>query len=218
MLSFIKEEGNTNSGAENPNLADTLKEAGEQEEVRTEEYLVPSASQKKVKYSTLILGIVFVVGVGSLFMMIKKSTPATASAGLSEQELKIENAIAKLTGSKAQMNGKMNEIVNMIAALSDVKQVKVGELKKNPFRKGVVSKSRISNPGFLGSAASKKPSAKRGLKLWSIMESDNDRNCMINGKLLNENDTIEGYTVKEIGEGFVELVSGKKSLTLRIAQ
>ena len=120
MLSFMKEDGNQKSAPESSKLAERISDAEEQEEIQTEDYLVPSASQKKVKYSTMILGVVFVAGVLSLFTMIKKSTPAEAQAGLSEQELKIESAIAKLTGSKTQMNGKMNDIVNMIASLSDV--------------------------------------------------------------------------------------------------
>lgn len=217
MLSFMKEDGNQNIVPESSKVVETLKDVDDQEEIRTEDYLVPSAFQKKVKYSTLILGIVFVIGVLSLFMMIKKSTPAQAKAGLSDQELKIESAIAKLTGSKTQMNGKMNDIVNMIASLSDVKQVKVGELKKNPFSKRNSFKSSVSKPGFISNLISKKNGSK-GLKLWSIMESDHEKSCMINGEILKENDTFESYTVKKIGNGFVDMVSDKTSLTLRIAQ
>lgn len=217
MLSFMKEDGNQKTASESSKLAETLNDVAEQEEIKTEDYLVPSASQKKVKYSTLILGVVFVVGVLSLFMMIKKSTPAQAQAGLSEQELKIESAIAKLTGSKTQMNGKMNDIVNMIASLSDVKQVQVDELKKNPFSSRNAFKGSVSKPGFISNLVNKKSSSK-GLKLWSIMESDHEKSCMINGKILKENDTVESYTVEKIGNGFVDLVSDKTSLTLRIAQ
>ncbi len=233
MLSFMKEEDNkdkaaqvqalsgdvssekeTSESAEVSSLNKTLSEGGSLEEAPSQDFLAPSSSGKKVKYSTMILGAVFLIGAASLFLMIKKFGPAEAQAGLSQEELQIESAIAKLSGSKAAINDKMNDIVDRISGLSKVEQVSVDELKRNPFIQdtsfvGVDVKALIDNSENFGGA---------GLKLWSVMESGDEKSCMINDRVYKIGDRVGNYDVKRIGEGFVELAAGQKILVLRMSK
>ena len=99
-------------------LNTTLSDAGGQEQVPSQDFLVPSSSGKKVKYTTMILGVVFLVGAASLFLMIKKFGPAEAQAGLSQEELKMERDIAAMADTKAAIHNKMNDIVDRISRIS----------------------------------------------------------------------------------------------------
>ena len=154
---------------------------------------------------------VFLVGAASLFLMIKKFGPADAQAGLSQEELKIESAIKKLSGSKAAINDKMNDIVERISGLSNVEQVAVDELKRNPFINDT-SLGGVNVKALL----EKKNYGDAGLKLWSIMNSGNQKSCMINDRIYKVGDRVGNYRVKRIGEGIVELAAGQKILVLRM--
>ena len=66
--------------------------------------------------------------------MIKKSTPQTASAASAvTEETRIEIAIARLTGIKSQIFNKMDQMVKKFYEFSEVPQVQVNDLVKNPF-------------------------------------------------------------------------------------
>ncbi len=229
MLSFMKEEdnqgnvsqddsssGNSSSGdlsggsSQGTSLNEALKAGGGGSDASDQDFLVPSSSGKKVKYSTVILGVVFLVGAALLFFMITKFGPGEAKAGLSEDELKIESAIAKLSGSKVAINDRMNNIVDRISSLSEVEQVSVDELKRNPFKQD-------SDGVDVGSFSESDISAS-GLRLWSVMESSGEKSCMINERLYQVGDRVGNYTVKRIGEGFVELTAGQMVLVLRMSK
>jgi len=232
MLSFMKDEegqdnvtqADTSSGdlsssqetsqaTQGSSLTTTLADAGDQDEAPSQDFLVPSSSGKKVKYSTMILGVVFLVGAASLFLMIKKIGPADAQAGLSQDDLKIESAIQKLSGSKAAITGKMNAIVDRISRLTDLDQVSVEDLKRNPF---------VLDNSFGGVDVSdlidKKRTGDEGLSLWSIMDSGDQMRCIINGRAYNVGDQVGDYSVKSITDKYVELDAGESVLVLRISK
>ena len=229
MMSYMKEEGNQANGSvdskknENTGSLNTGNSSASNSsssrsfvtESAGDDFLVPSASEKKVKYSTFILMAVFIAGIAALFIMVKNSTFSKAEAGLSEQDLKIESAIARLKSSRAQFNTKMTDVVNKISDISVVEQVEVHQLKKNPFKRGAFFSS--ANVNEFDIRADLKKTAE-GFQLWTIMESDQKKSCMINDKILNLNDEIDGFAVKQIGEGFVVLVSGRKKIVLRITE
>ena len=134
MLSFMKEDSQETNAAGSAVNEQKDQDTTVQGSSASQDFLVPSTSGKKAKYSTIVLSVVFVIGLLALFMMIKKSAPSEAAAALSQQDLKIESAIAKLAGSKNQINSKMEDVVRKIDILSQVKQVDVSNLKRNPFK------------------------------------------------------------------------------------
>jgi hypothetical protein len=194
-------------------LNTTLADAGDQNEAPSQDFLVPSSSGKKVKYSTIILGVVFLVGAASLFLMIKKIGPSDAQAGPSQEDLKIESAIQKLSGSKAAITSKMNAIVDRISRLTDLDQVSVEDLKRNPF---VLDNSHggVDVSDFID----KQRTGDGGLSLWSIMDSGDQMRCIINGRAYNVGDQVGDYSVKSITEKSVELDAGESLLVLRISK
>lgn len=173
------------------------------------EFLTTSVDQASVKKSTMILIAIFIVVAGSLMLMIKSATPQSATAAQATQtDNQIEIAIAKLSGIKADIFSKMDDIARKFEEASDIEQVEVSQLKKNPFGSNFlansVRKSRQSNNS--GSY----------FQLDSIIQSDDGNFCMIDGDVYNQGDTVQSYLVKEIGKDFVRLVSDSDVKILKI--
>ena len=222
MLSFLREQGNGELPAEKPDAAGTESTEGAenpQENPQEQEYLTVAASGKRARKSTTLLAILFIIGLVCLGYMIKKSTPQAASAASDEtEEMQVEAAIARLTGVKSEMFSSMDEIVRKFYEFSDVLQVKVGELVKNPFKVEMIlanteePRVEITVPEIDVGLAQKKQIRQKAkeMKLESIMqsESDSDRGtcCMIADKILYEGDYIRDFKVRQIGDGFVKLV------------
>ena len=71
--------------------------------------------------------------------------------------MQIENAIAKVTGTKAEFFKGIDNVVNKFHEFSSVLQVKVNELQKNPFEHQKYSISDLSiEQGQAESAAERK--------------------------------------------------------------
>lgn len=218
MMSFMRQDSGqdvTSEKASGDNKVSPL--AGESQE----EYLMPSNNVKSVKRSTMVLTVVFVIGILSLVLMIKKVTPSIANAAISEDALQIENAVASLSGIKAEMGGKLSEVVNKISSLSDIEQVEVDQLKKNPFRHGsminfdLIEVEMGDNSQSAGLMTSNRADS---LKLWTIMSSQKGRSCMINDKVLGEGDSISGLRVSFIADDYVELSANGARVLLRMSK
>lgn len=210
MLSFLRDESVADSSAQKANAAGTGAE-----EAKEQEYLTVKTPKKQVLKSTIVLVVLFGIGVLSVWFMIKKSTPQTASAeSTGKEETQIEKAIARLTGVRAEMFNRMDEIVNKFYEFSDVKQIKVNELAKNPFKHDIFlseveeksdieeSESDISAEMMIQQLQQQT----RNMQLLSIMKTDQGNCCMIDDKILYEGDSIRGFEVYRIGTNFVKLV------------
>jgi hypothetical protein len=152
--------------------------------------------------------------------MIKKSAPQAASAApAGTEETQVEAAIARLTGVKSEMFSKMDEIVRKFYEFSDVLQVEVGELVKNPFRLELLMAGVEESD-----AGEKAPEIDVGtmwqqqirhkaknLRLSSIMQSHRGVCCMIGNEILYEGDSINDFKVLQIGDRFVKLEWNPKS-------
>ena len=107
----------------------------------------------------------------------------------------------------------MDEIVQKFYEFSDVFQVKVGELTKNPFQvEGIVPElkgealPRMDPQAQAELIRHKKMQQEAStLRLLSIMRSENGHSCMINDEIVRQGETIEGFLVAQIGNNSVEL-------------
>ena len=169
------------------------------------EFLARAHHGKNLKQSTIILAVLFTVGAVCVWFMIKKTTPPPAAAAMSTEEARIENAIAQLTGIRTEMDTRMGDIVTRFSEFSDIEQVGVGDLKKNPFaiELSVDNLEHALDPGHRREVETRA----QKLQLWSIMASPRNACCMINNKILYKGDKIDGFTVTEINSRFVELES-----------
>jgi preprotein translocase subunit SecG len=187
-----------------------------------QEYLTVAARDKKnVRRSTIVLAGLFILGLLCLWFMIKKSSPQTATASLgqvSTEEAQIEMAIAQLTGVRSEMFNRMGEIVKKFYEFSDVQQVKVGELVKNPFKHEI----------FLGSLKEKSDTEimrqgqlrqqTKDMQLLSIVATDTGKCCVIDDRRLYEGDLIRGFNVRQIGDSTVLLESDGVEIILKLSE
>lgn len=213
MLSFQKEQGSsglpTQRSAGSGHLPD-----GDTGKSPDQGYLTVAEHGKRTRRSTIVLAVLFIAGLCCLWFMIQKSAPQSASAASGDAEgNKIESAITRLTGVKSEVFGRMDEIVRKFYEFSDVLQVQVGELAKNPFKLEL----------FTGDAAEESPGMGKidvealwkqqirqkaeGLGLSSIMHSESEKGncCMIGSSILYEGDSVQGFKVRQIGDDFVKL-------------
>ncbi|MBA7633113.1 hypothetical protein ES703_40674 [subsurface metagenome] len=183
-----------------------------------------ATQKKRVRKSTTLLAVLFIIGLLCLWFMIKKSTPTAASAGSAEtKETLIETAIARLTGVKSKIFSRMDEIVKKFYEFSDVPQVKVNELAKNPFEVETFSANLREKPGAEGIDAKKLWQQQiryksKGMQLLSIMQSNQGNCCMIDDRILYEGDSIKGFKVLQIGDNYVKLESDGVQITLKLSE
>lgn len=211
MLSFMREP-------ESPNATDRPSPKGGPSGVptvnvpETQEFLTVAANSKSLRRSTTVVVALVVVGVLGLLVMIRRSQPQAASGAQGPgDQAKIEAAISRLTGVRSEMADRMGEIVDKFNAFSDVAQVRVGELVKNPFdEEGGAQDLRTEVVTDVAPDQSdltrRMEQQARSLRLLSIMRSDQGNSCMINDQILGPGETIAGFTVVEIGTNSVELV------------
>jgi len=180
----------------------------------SQEYLTVAANSKSLRRSTILVVALVAVGLVSLLLMIRRSQPQAASAGESAgDQTRIESAITRLTGVRSEMAGRMDEIVQKFYEFSDVVQVKVNELVKNPFEvEGFAKDLKESVVAEDGTAQAELVRRQRilqrakTLKLVSIMRTaEKGICCMINDQIVRQGDVIEGFTIVEIANNTVTL-------------
>ena len=231
MLSFLREQNRGDLSKQKPDKAVTSGDG--EAKPKDKEYLTVETRERKVRNNTIMLAVLFIIGMLCLWFMIRKSSPQSASAAVVDtEEIQIESAIARITGVKTEMFTGMDEIVRKFYEFSDVLQVKVNELAKNPFILELFMSSKSDEPeeeqveeevievdaeavwrqDILDSAAQ--------LELQSIMLSQpsvqdvrtiNRYCCMINNEILYEGDLIGGFRILQIGNDFVKLEWNEKS-------
>jgi len=227
MLSFMREQEFEDSSMQKPPPDKTWADNAEQ--AQEQDYLTVAAQDKNVRKTTVLLVFLFSIGLLGLLFMIKKSAPQTATAVVGEAETQIEVAISRLTGIKTEMFNRMDEIVKKFYEFSDVQQVGVNELVKNPFERDILwgSLEETSHTESENSDADTEAIRQQQLKqqakvlqLSSIMQSAQGKCCMIDNEILYEGDSIKGFKVHQIGDSFVKLQwnqneseGGKRTLT-----
>jgi preprotein translocase subunit SecG len=213
MLSFMREQGGENLPAEQA-ASGSQPNGGIPDGAENQEFLTVAANSKSLRRSTIVVAVLVAIGLAGLGYMIRKSQPEAALAkSAAEHENKLETAISRLTGVSSEMVSRMDEIVNKFYEFSDVFQVGVSELVKNPFEvemfmgamqeEGPVANDDAARLALIRRERLKERAA--NLKLLSIMRSDDGNACMINDRILYAGDTIDGLTVAEINGNSVLL-------------
>jgi len=222
MLSFMREQ---EPEIENPALPkggvkrQTVEpSSGPAVEAQEQKYLTVATREKQVRKTTMLLAALFSIGVLCLWFMIKKSVPQAAAAsrlaGSSTEEVQIEMAIARLTGVKSEMFSGIEKIVKKFYEFSDVQQVRVNELVKNPFMLEIFLVDAKESSDTEGTDSRIDADLMRqqqlreqakNLQLQSIMQSDRGNCCMIDDKILYEGDSIKDFKVSQISDSFVKL-------------
>ena len=206
MLSFMRE--NEKQDAVDANAMSDLETSE-----GTQEFLTVSGHEQRVRQSTIVFSVLFAVGVGALFFMVKKAKPMAAIASESQtEEAQIEAAITRLTGVSSEMMTHMDEIVDKFHEFENVQQIGVGELAKNPFSIEVYGQTlkieeendvQDIDPILLLEQQVKERA--KALELLSILRESDDNRCMIDDTICRVGDVIKGFKVLHIGSNQVEL-------------
>lgn len=203
-------------------------------------YLTTAQKGKSVKRGTILVAAVFVAGLLSLLIMVKKTGLSPESAQAVTEDIQIETAISKLTGIKSEFLRRMDKIVKKFYELANVQQIEVYELQKNPFRYEKYFQSlagetesqddadSLSNKNAV--IQSKLLKQLEEMQLLSIMErqgpkadkgafggGSNGRYCMINDMIVRKGDYINEFQVAEIKADCVELRAEGMKFVLRIS-
>jgi len=229
MLSFLQEQNLGDSPAHKPATADgRTPDDGTERPQEQEEYLTVATQKRQVRKNTIALAVLFVIGLLCLWFMIKKSTPQTASAAdTNTEETQIEMAIARFTGVRSEMFNRMDEIVNRFYEFSNVPQVNVNELVKNPFKLEMFLANLRPRPDAEEEAVEidaemlwqqQIGQQAKDMQLSSIMQSNQGTCCMINDKILYEGDPIGGFKVHQIGASFVKLKCEDTEIVLKMPE
>ena len=226
MLSFLREQNPGDSPAQKPAAADgRTPDDGTERPQEQEEYLTVAAQTKQVRKSTIVLAVLFAIGLLCLWFMIKKSTPQAASAvAANAEETQIETAIARFTGVRSEMFNRMDEIVNRFYEFSNVPQVYVNELTKNPFelemflanlRAKADEEALDIDADMLWQQTRQRA---KDMQLSSIIQSEQGTCCMINDEILYEGDPIGGFKVRQIGDSYVKLKCEDVEIVLKLSE
>jgi preprotein translocase subunit SecG len=225
MLSFLRD---TNFGNLPADAAARDAKQNSDTQSKEQEYFTVATHGRAVRKSTTLLAVLFIIGLLCLWFMIKKSAPKAAlAADVSTEETQIETAIARLTGIKSEMFSSMDEIVSKFYEFSDVLQVQVSELIKNPFQLELFLSSLKSQPlaneeqieidtELIWQEQIKQRA--KDMQLDSVMQSDKGKCCMINNKILYIGDSIEDFKVDQIEDTLVKLKSGEVEIVLSLSK
>jgi len=213
MLSFMREQEPQNT-SDRPSRGAGPEGVPPADPAGPQDYLTVTANRKSLRRSTTLVAVLVAIGLICLLLMIRRSQPQAASAApTGGDQTKIETAISRLTGVRSEMVGRMGEIVNKFYEFSDVVQVKVNELVKNPFEvegfmKDLKTTASVDDPQAQAELIRRQRLEQqvKTLKLLSIMRSDQGNCCMINDRILRQGDALEGFKVVQIGGSSVELV------------
>ena len=216
MLSFMKDGQNASNADKRENPVAT-ENTSDQPPVEEQDFLKTAEHGKNLKQSTITLAILFTIGALCLWLMIKKVAPQSADAAVGAEEAKIEDVLRKLKDAQLEMNDKMND-VGRFYQFSEVEQIGVSELKKNPFEHETEIDFESLDLGRELIARDEVLRGVKGLQLISIMGSSQGGCCMINGKLLYKGDTIDGFTITKIDPRFVVLESKGIPVTLKMSE
>lgn len=198
MLSYLKDENQLPASSDMPDA--------DQAATSTEDYLTVSGNSEKLRRSTMMVVIIFAVGALGLWLMVKKTTPAAASAEPSQNQVQLEAALAQLDSMQAEMDSQMNSVAGRFYQFNNVDQVGVDELKKNPFiRKDVDSVSSSTGSQQIEQIQQEAQVISMGMELWSITATPKGMCCMIDDKVLYQGDAYRNMTVKSITEKTVTL-------------
>lgn len=223
MLSYLRDPNNEGLPAE----AAANKARNGTDNPDGQDFLTVASRAKSVRKGTRLLAALFIIGLIALALMIKKSEPqAAAGSETIPEEVQIETAIARVTGIKTEMFNKMDEIVNKFYEFSDVMQVNVNELVKNPFHLELFLSHLNSDTDEEDTVQIdaeqiwRQQILQKGkkLELDSIMQSDKGYCCMINNKILYVGESIDSFKVIQIGEESVILDSDGIEIGLELAE
>jgi len=224
-MAFLQQDSNQwlESDAGHSTVTDQDSKANKEkkDDPNNREYLAPAIQEKNVKQTTILFSALFVAGLLCLWFMIHKSSPQSANAQVLNNDLQIEAAIAQATGIKTELSSGMDDIVKKFNEFSQVNQISLAELEKDPFVhekfysnfNNILSELEEENNDITSS-----DSQLHQMQLKSVIQTEFGNCCMIGDKVLYKDDHINGYKIEHIGQSQVELSRNDEKMILTITR
>jgi hypothetical protein len=216
----INENDETAAPTDAAGFGDELLESGETAE--------ESSPQRG---ALLLLLLIVVVGGGGLFVMHKKAAPtaAVASAETTQATSAISAFLTNGNRNIAEMRDLLRDtekVVDQFLRYPSVSQVKLDQLKTNPFELQKPKTVVVTNDGAAAKARlaalerekAEMANAVARLSLQSILWSDKGATCLLNGRVCHEGEAIQGFVVKTIERTSVTVSKGEYSFKLALKQ
>lgn len=218
MLSYLRDANQTPASAQME--ADAGQTPRDEGSSLPADYLKPAAHAKNVKQGTVVLVLLFVVGAAGVWWMIKKAGLSHAQGASAEEAAQIDKALAQLTIFQADMSSQIDSVSSRFTQASELGQITVSDLKKNPFRQEWSLDQPVEDLSLRQTLMRKEEMQRRAglLKLWSITAREQRSCCMINDKVLYVGDAIQGFTIKEILSDRVRIVYEDMIVELKIQE
>ncbi|HRU16061.1 MAG TPA: hypothetical protein P5017_10140 [Anaerohalosphaeraceae bacterium] len=196
MLSFLRDENQTPAAAQMQNAGDS---SSEEQASTSQEFLRPAVRTQTVKQGTIILAVLFLAGGVAVWWMIKKSGLSQAQGATAETS-QIDQVLSQLSSFQKDMNSQMNSVSSRFSQVSELGQITVADLKKNPFRQEWSAASSGEDLSLSQTLIRKEEMRRKAatLKLWSITLREQNSCCMIGDKVLYVGDAIQGFVIKQI--------------------
>lgn len=211
MLSFLRDGSQTPAAAQ----MQADETAGEST-AAAQDFLRPAVRTQTVRQGTLLLAVLFLAGGAAVWWMIKKSGLSQAQGAAETETSHIDQVLVQLKNFQKDMNSQMDSVSSRFSQVSQLGQITVEELKKNPFRQEWTAPTDGQDLSLSQSLLLKEEMRRKaaGLKLWSITARADRSCCMIGDKVLYVGDEINGFVVKEIHPDRVVL--GWEDLTVEL--
>lgn len=192
MLSYLKDANQLPAASDMPDAS--------QSDGQTKEYVTVAGQGQKLRQNTIMLVALFAIGALGVWFMVKKTTPATASAQPSQDQVQLETALAQLSTMQSEMDSQMDSVSGRFYQFNNVDQVAVDELKKNPFKREMdyTPAGDTVHPQQTEQIRQEARVVAMGLELWSITATPKGMCCMIDDKVLYQGDRYKDMTVTSI--------------------
>ena len=182
------------------------------------------------KQGNVLLAVLFVAGIGCVYLLSLRNGPARASAQQKDEELKVETALTQIRVRSAQppagRAANTNVLVDTFYYETRQRQIPAEELPDNPFEftlpaaKQSLPVSVPSEEGESNAVGAKRLSealdAVQQLKLQSVLAGTGGATAMISNNLLTEGQSIAGWTITKIEGRQVMLTWGDQTYTLKM--
>ncbi len=164
-------------------------------------------TKKRPSRGTVVLGVLFLAALGGLALMHMRAGPSTAQAS-SEAAMTVNSFLGDGKKNLASMQANLNDTDKLVAqfrAFPAAAQVPLEDLKRNPFSDTKSGMKPVDQNANADRQAKLTEALKHvgTLKLQSIMFSETNRSCMIDGKFRAENDAFDDFVVERINASSV---------------
>jgi hypothetical protein len=189
---------------------------------------VVSEEKKPVNRGSLVLFALVLAGAGATYLMFLRTGPKPADAAIAAETAQASTTITTFL-NEGNSNIKLMEsmlkntekVVQQFLSYPSMTQVPLSALKTNPFR---FAEAKAPGESESESASKKRREEERlaalkavqGLQLQSVMHGDSRKACMINNTLVQEGQSIDGFTIEKINPNGIVVKNGAYRFELKM--